>query len=221
MRDSDVFGRPSQVETPWYAEDAEDNDDMWATAEQDIPWMLDFCEQVWAQSDATIAALDLDAPGQVPWWREGEVTLHLILVHVIAEYARHAGHLDIARELLDGQIGWKQESPVLPDWESRRWAEYVDRLKELVIVSGFNVYPVELSAHGIVQGGLLVLLEPLAPNHARSGGGVLSATTHPALVILRGVQERAVEACPEAFHGVHRSQEVPAVADLLVGVKAE
>ena len=132
---SDVFGRPSQVETPWYAEDAEDNDDMWATAEQDIPWMLDFCERVWAQSDATIAALDLDAPGQVPWWREGEVTLHLILVHVIAEYARHAGHLDIARELLDGQIGWKQESPVLPDWESRRWVEYVDWLKELAEAS--------------------------------------------------------------------------------------
>jgi uncharacterized damage-inducible protein DinB len=34
--------------------------------------------------------------------------LQWILLHLIQEYARHAGHLDIARELIDGQTG---ESP--------------------------------------------------------------------------------------------------------------
>ncbi|WP_141823159.1 DinB family protein [Humibacillus xanthopallidus] len=31
--------------------------------------------------------------------------LHWILLHLIQEYARHAGHLDLARELIDGQTG--------------------------------------------------------------------------------------------------------------------
>jgi uncharacterized damage-inducible protein DinB len=31
--------------------------------------------------------------------------LQWILLHLIQEYARHAGHLDIARELIDGQTG--------------------------------------------------------------------------------------------------------------------
>ena len=31
--------------------------------------------------------------------------LHWILLHLIQEYARHAGHLDIARELIDGVTG--------------------------------------------------------------------------------------------------------------------
>ncbi|WP_203704717.1 mycothiol transferase [Asanoa iriomotensis] len=32
-------------------------------------------------------------------------TLGWILTHVLQEYARHAGHLDVARELIDGQTG--------------------------------------------------------------------------------------------------------------------
>jgi hypothetical protein len=32
-------------------------------------------------------------------------TLAWILTHVLQEYARHAGHLDIARELIDGATG--------------------------------------------------------------------------------------------------------------------
>lgn len=31
--------------------------------------------------------------------------LHWILLHVLQEYARHAGHLDIVRELGDGATG--------------------------------------------------------------------------------------------------------------------
>jgi hypothetical protein len=37
---------------------------------------------------------------------DGELpTLHWIFLHVLQEYARHAGHLDIVRELSDGSIG--------------------------------------------------------------------------------------------------------------------
>jgi hypothetical protein len=60
---------------------------------------------VWAHSAATVAALAIDAPGHVPWWPRPEVTLFNILVHMLAETARHAGHADILREQLDGAIG--------------------------------------------------------------------------------------------------------------------
>jgi uncharacterized damage-inducible protein DinB len=32
-------------------------------------------------------------------------TLEWVLFHVLQEYARHAGHLDIVRELIDGRVG--------------------------------------------------------------------------------------------------------------------
>lgn len=48
-------------------------------------------------------ALDLDAPGRVLWWGGAEVTPHQILVHVLAETNRHAGHADILREQLEAQ----------------------------------------------------------------------------------------------------------------------
>ncbi|WP_199743808.1 DUF664 domain-containing protein [Verrucosispora sp. FIM060022] len=38
-------------------------------------------------------------PGGLPW-RGGAVALH-----VIEETARHAGHLDVVRELIDGRTG--------------------------------------------------------------------------------------------------------------------
>jgi hypothetical protein len=40
------------------------------------------------------------------WPEPGEtVTLRWIILHMIKETARHAGHLDTARELLDGRSG--------------------------------------------------------------------------------------------------------------------
>ena len=54
---------------------------------------------------ATIEALTLDSPGRVPWWwppERQQVTLQQIMVHVTVEIARHAGHADIVRELIDG-----------------------------------------------------------------------------------------------------------------------
>ncbi|MDT7742503.1 MAG: hypothetical protein QOE59_1581 [Actinomycetota bacterium] len=36
---------------------------------------------------------------------EGEVTLRWIQVHMIGEYARHAGHADLIRERIDGATG--------------------------------------------------------------------------------------------------------------------
>jgi uncharacterized damage-inducible protein DinB len=49
------------------------------------------------------AGFDLDHTGV----RRGEpCTLRWIYVHMIEEYARHNGHADLIRELVDGQVGW-------------------------------------------------------------------------------------------------------------------
>lgn len=54
-------------------------------------------------SDRVINELDLDAVGTA--WFGQEVSLRWALIHMIEETARHAGHMDIVRELLDGATG--------------------------------------------------------------------------------------------------------------------
>lgn len=61
-----------------------------------------------ARADAIIAETDLDAKpkGRHDGDREHEVAdLRWIILHMIEETARHAGHLDVVRELLDGSTG--------------------------------------------------------------------------------------------------------------------
>ena len=100
------FGRPFPEELPWFTEESETNADMWATPDQSRADIVGLYHRVWAHSDATIAALGLDAVGRVPWWGDDpEVTLHRVLIHMIAETNRHAGHADILRELIDGVTG--------------------------------------------------------------------------------------------------------------------
>jgi uncharacterized damage-inducible protein DinB len=125
-----TFGRPFGEPLPWMDEAAEDNADMWATADESVDDIRGLYHRVWAHSDATIDELELDAAGRVPWWGEhGEVTLHRILVHVIAETDRHAGHADIVRELIDGTAGLRRVDDNLPDGDDAWWAAYRDRVE--------------------------------------------------------------------------------------------
>jgi uncharacterized damage-inducible protein DinB len=126
----DVFGRPSGEPLPWFAADAEPNADMWATADESREQMVGLYRRVWARSDATITELPLDAAGRVPWWGDnGDVTLHTILIHMIAETNRHAGHADIVRELIDGAAGMRKDNDNLPPGDQAWWAGYRDRLE--------------------------------------------------------------------------------------------
>ena len=70
--------------------------------------------QITARSPAFRDGLDR---GWVPWWPPGrqDVTLQRMIVHVIYELARHAGHADIMREQHDGAIGWQREKTAVPD----------------------------------------------------------------------------------------------------------
>jgi len=127
----DTFGRPFGQPLPWIDEDAELNADMWATPEESPADIVGLYHRVWANSDTTIEALPLDALGQVPWWPDDrrEVTLHRILIHVIAETNRHAGHADIVRELIDGTVGLRQDNDNMVPGDEAWWDDYRNRLE--------------------------------------------------------------------------------------------
>ncbi|WP_035850277.1 DinB family protein [Kitasatospora azatica] len=51
------------------------------------------------------AALDsLDTAGYQPRWEE-EVSLRMVMLHVLLDYGRHNGHADLLREGIDGEVG--------------------------------------------------------------------------------------------------------------------
>lgn len=50
------------------------------------------------------AAESLDLSGYQPRWEE-DVSLRLVMMHVLLEYARHNGHADFLREGVDGTVG--------------------------------------------------------------------------------------------------------------------
>ncbi|MFI6444233.1 DinB family protein [Kitasatospora sp. NPDC050543] len=125
----DAFGRPFDAPPLWIAGDAEPNSDLWAVPGETREQIVGLYREVWAHSDATIAALPLDAVGRVPWGKRSEVTLHRTLVHMIAETDRHAGHADIVRELIDGTAGLREESDDLAPGDPSWWENHRRRLE--------------------------------------------------------------------------------------------
>jgi uncharacterized damage-inducible protein DinB len=51
-----------------------------------------------------VAAESLDVTGHNARWGE-DVSLRLVMLHLIHEYARHNGHADLLREGIDGTVG--------------------------------------------------------------------------------------------------------------------
>jgi uncharacterized damage-inducible protein DinB len=128
-----TFGRPVPEVDPWLRDDVEINADMWATVDESREDVLALYRRAWAVTDATVEELPLEAAGRVHWWDPDRqaVTLHQILVHVIAETHRHAGHADIIRELIDGASGWRADNDNLPEGvDSAWWAAYRERLEQ-------------------------------------------------------------------------------------------
>ena len=125
----DTFDRPSGTDLPWHAEDADPNADLYLEAEESVAWALELYRTAWAHAAVTFAELDLDAVGRVPWWPEemNPVTLHQILVHMVNETARHAGHADVLREGLDGQMGRRAGDPNAADGYD--WPAHVARVQ--------------------------------------------------------------------------------------------
>ncbi|MFJ2179106.1 DinB family protein [Streptomyces anulatus] len=115
----EVFGRPFPEPLPRWQDS--DGSDQWAAEGETRDQIVGFYRRTWEHADATIDELPLDATGRVPWWPEPytDTNLFAVLVHVLGETVRHAGHADILREGLDGRTGLRAEHEQRIDEEAR------------------------------------------------------------------------------------------------------
>ena len=80
----------------WYVSDTEDGADL-----------VHALQAQGALTSSVVRAHELSDGGRPGERWEGAVppTLERVLFHLVQEYARHAGHLDVVRELIDGKVG--------------------------------------------------------------------------------------------------------------------
>ena len=125
----DTFGRPSPDQLPY--DDADPNTDMFAAAGESREFITDLYRKAWDWADETIYTLHLDAVGMVPHWPadRAKVTLHHVLVRLADETARHAGHMDILRELIDGEAGYSAGKSNLAFDDQAGHREFYDRVE--------------------------------------------------------------------------------------------
>ncbi|MDF5757470.1 DinB family protein [Spongiactinospora sp. TRM90649] len=99
-----LFMGGSSEGQPQFSEDVEDAD----MRAEGVPLarLLDEYAEQCAASDKIIAAYSLDDTGRHPGFPAGAASLRWIVLHMVEETARHAGHLDVIRELLDGHKGY-------------------------------------------------------------------------------------------------------------------
>ncbi|WP_176968846.1 DinB family protein [Amycolatopsis xylanica] len=114
----EVFDRPFPEPVLRWDDLEQRGTDMWATEDESREDIIGRYQRVCAHSDATIAALAIDAPGHVPWWPRPDVKLFNVMVHILTETNRHAGHADILREHLDGAIATNTR----PEQDATYWA---------------------------------------------------------------------------------------------------
>ena len=86
-------------------EDPDDPDSEWLITDADDPEKIvaDYRAACARSNEIARAVASLDAHGPGP--HRPEITARWILVHMVDETARHAGHADIIRELIDGRTG--------------------------------------------------------------------------------------------------------------------
>ncbi|WP_293780528.1 DinB family protein [uncultured Aeromicrobium sp.] len=102
------------------------NAEMWVDHSMTSSEVIALYTSVAGASRATLEELPLATAVTVPWWQaeSRDTTLGLLAVHVIAETAQHAGHLDILREQLDGRIATGGHEGRDEQW----WSGYVAKI---------------------------------------------------------------------------------------------
>jgi hypothetical protein len=127
----DVFRCPFPGQWPRWDDPAGHLDEMWAAADESRAHIVDRYQRAWNHADATIAALDIDAPGHVPWWPRPDVKLFNILVHMLTETSRHAGQADILREQLDGAVGFDTDSSPRHGRDAAFWESHRNKIEQV------------------------------------------------------------------------------------------
>jgi hypothetical protein len=121
------FNRPAPETMSWVDDGSIwQGADMWAKPDESSEYIVGLYQRACAHADHVIADLDLDAPGSVAHWPPGrrDTTLGVLLIRMVAETAQHAGHADIARELIDGKGGPDQD-----DFGGPGWREYLAQVR--------------------------------------------------------------------------------------------
>lgn len=131
----EIFARPFPERLPRFDDPGYANrDQLWVTEDESRADIIDAYQRACRHADATIDALAIDAPGFVPWWPRPEVKLFNVMVHVLTETNRHAGHADILRELLDGTVG---DGPVpTSDRDDTDWEAHRSRIEKAARAAG-------------------------------------------------------------------------------------
>jgi uncharacterized damage-inducible protein DinB len=95
-----LLGTPDEGQTPW-TEDGHVDAEMFVD-DRLLADLLDEYDAECARSNEIVASVSLDDVEKAVVRADGAASTRYILCHMIEETARHLGHLDIIRELLDG-----------------------------------------------------------------------------------------------------------------------
>lgn len=95
-----TFGRETE---PLPLRDDDPEADLRVEPHESTADVLAFFARARAAADEVIEAHDLDDLGEA--WFGDQVSLRWVLLHMVEEDCRHAGHMDICRELIDGATG--------------------------------------------------------------------------------------------------------------------
>lgn len=106
----ETFGRETEP-LPWSEDDP--NSDLRVEPDETTDDIVGLYRRARAAADQVIAEVDLDDTGKA--WFGDAVSMRWVLIHMIEETARHAGHLDILRELIDGATGDHNRSETAED----------------------------------------------------------------------------------------------------------
>lgn len=93
-----------EVAAPW----GDSRDGRWRVEPDES--LADLLANFWAQAETSRAVVtrhelsEVGQPGE-RWQGAAPATLERVLFHLLQEYARHVGHLDVVRELIDGRTG--------------------------------------------------------------------------------------------------------------------
>jgi uncharacterized damage-inducible protein DinB len=95
-----TFGRETE---PLPFDEEDENADLRVQPDETTADIVAFYGRARAAADRVIGELDVTDTGTA--WFGVAVSLRWVLIHMIEETARHAGHMDILRELIDGATG--------------------------------------------------------------------------------------------------------------------
>ena len=95
-----TFGHPAE-QLPF--EEGDDDADVRIEPGDSTAGILAFYSRARAAADQVIGGVDLDEAGTTIFG--DTVSLRWAVIHILEDTARHAGHIDVMRELIDGMVG--------------------------------------------------------------------------------------------------------------------